>query len=1338
MFSCGGSTSHLKRHIKLCHKIPNSDDEELMLDDEETLLKKWQFDDKAYRDSLARSIIRHDLPFSYAEYDAVLATNKILNPDFVPICRNTAKTDCMLVFSSEKERLKSVLASIPGRVCLTSDVWTAVTTQGYMTVTAHYVDQDWKLNSKLLSFCHLDNAHTGVELSGKLFGALKDWGIDRKIFSLTLDNASSNDNMIKKLKQRLNLQDALLCKGKYFHVRCCAHILNLIVQDGLKAAGDALHKIRESVKYVKASEGRLREFRKCIQEVHLDNVEGGFLRLDVCTRWNATYMMLESAIRYRPAFISLSDNDKNYTICPSTEEWERAQTICNILAPFYNITCLISGSSYTTSNLYFMQVAFIEMALNKNLNSEDEVIKDMTKRMKDKFDKYWSEYSVTLSLGNVLDPTSKLEFLKFCFKKLYPNNYEDKIKKVKDGLHDLFDEYKKDMVPTSSSLDSSSRNTQSHSVGQSLKNTSFFKEYRQEMIQKMSNDGKSELEIYLDEKCLPNDDVDILQYWKLNSVRFPQLAIMACDILSIPITTVASESSFSIGGRILNKYRNCLLPETVQALICTRNWLHDFKEIGPSDIPEVEEIQLGMFSCGGSTSHLKRHIKLCHKIPNSDDEELMLDDEETLLKKWQFDDKAYRDSLARSIIRHDLPFSYAEYDAVLATNKILNPDFVPICRNTAKTDCMLVFSSEKERLKSVLASIPGRVCLTSDVWTAVTTQGYMTVTAHYVDQDWKLNSKLLSFCHLDNAHTGVELSGKLFGALKDWGIDRKIFSLTLDNASSNDNMIKKLKQRLNLQDALLCKGKYFHVRCCAHILNLIVQDGLKAAGDALHKIRESVKYVKASEGRLREFRKCIQEVHLDNVEGGFLRLDVCTRWNATYMMLESAIRYRPAFISLSDNDKNYTICTSTEEWERAQTICNILAPFYNITCLISGSSYTTSNLYFMQVAFIEMALNKNLNSEDEVIKDMTKRMKDKFDKYWSEYSVTLSLGNVLDPTSKLEFLKFCFKKLYPNNYEDKIKKVKDGLHDLFDEYKKDMVPTSSSLDSSSRNTQSHSVGQSLKNTSFFKEYRQEMIQKMSNDGKSELEIYLDEKCLPNDDVDILQYWKLNSVRFPQLAIMACDILSIPITTVASESSFSIGGRILNKYRNCLLPETVQALICTRNWLHDFKEIGPSGVEDKQQFSMYFFLPNANDGLSTLVEKVASESELLDDKLPLDKVEVGDFRIPRFNISFKLETSDILKELGVVLPFYGGLTKLVNSNVSRDLHVSDIFHKSFIKVNEEGTEAAAATAVTLILLCAEIVPTRLDFVADHPFLFMIREDMSRTILFVGWVLNPLTE
>ena len=94
-----------------------------------------------------------------------------------------------------------------------------------------------------------------------------------------------------------------------------------------------------------------------------------------------------------------------------------------------------------------------------------------------------------------------------------------------------------------------------------------------EMSQMTSNDVQSQLDIYLNEGSYVGNNLDVLEYWKLNKHRFPELAvaIMACDILSIPITTVASKSSFSIGCRILHKYRNCLLPKTVQALICTRN-----------------------------------------------------------------------------------------------------------------------------------------------------------------------------------------------------------------------------------------------------------------------------------------------------------------------------------------------------------------------------------------------------------------------------------------------------------------------------------------------------------------------------------------------------------------------------------------------------------------------------------------------------------------------------------------------------------------------------------------------------------------------------------------------
>ena len=75
---------------------------------------------------------------------------------------------------------------------------------------------------------------------------------------------------------------------------------------------------------------------------------------------------------------------------------------------------------------------------------------------------------------------------------------------------------------------------------------------------------KSELDKYFDEERLDRKyELDVLEWWKGEQFRYPILSHLARDVLAIPISTVASESAFSIGGKVLDQYRTSLLPEVV-------------------------------------------------------------------------------------------------------------------------------------------------------------------------------------------------------------------------------------------------------------------------------------------------------------------------------------------------------------------------------------------------------------------------------------------------------------------------------------------------------------------------------------------------------------------------------------------------------------------------------------------------------------------------------------------------------------------------------------------------------------------------------------------------------
>ncbi|XP_020981409.1 zinc finger BED domain-containing protein RICESLEEPER 2-like [Arachis duranensis] len=270
-------TSHLSRHIVSCKSIPLN----IRFDDDiEGLPTK--IDQNVHRKKLAQAIAKHDFAFSFVEYESIRDWINYISPTIIMPSRNTLVSDLQMIYSTEKEKLRQKMSRIPNRICLTSDVWTASTTEGYICLTAHFVDENWRLVSKILNFCRMITPHTGTNMEAVLFNSLKQWGIDKKVFSITLDNASANDNMQNILKTHLCKKNSLLCDGEYFHVRCFAHILNLIVQEGLKMAAGALFKIRESVKYVKASDGRKMKFKDCVQQTEIE--EGVSPKLDVPTR----------------------------------------------------------------------------------------------------------------------------------------------------------------------------------------------------------------------------------------------------------------------------------------------------------------------------------------------------------------------------------------------------------------------------------------------------------------------------------------------------------------------------------------------------------------------------------------------------------------------------------------------------------------------------------------------------------------------------------------------------------------------------------------------------------------------------------------------------------------------------------------------------------------------------------------------------------------------------------------------------------------------------------------------------------------------------------------------
>ena len=184
-------------------------------------------------------------------------------------------------------------------------------------------------------------------------------------------------------------------------MRCCAHILNLIVGDGMREIDASIAKVREAVRYVKSSLNRNQTFVGFVERLGIESKY--LLCLNVPTRWNSTYLMLETAQKFKKVFIRMDYEDDSYSSyfmnkenscsmgSPSGIDFQNYRTFVGFLKLFYKATKKFSGSLYVTANAFFDEMFVIQENISHLSKSENHLLKNMAIKMESKFDKYWGK-----------------------------------------------------------------------------------------------------------------------------------------------------------------------------------------------------------------------------------------------------------------------------------------------------------------------------------------------------------------------------------------------------------------------------------------------------------------------------------------------------------------------------------------------------------------------------------------------------------------------------------------------------------------------------------------------------------------------------------------------------------------------------------------------------------------------------------------------------------------------------------------------------------------------------------------------------------------------------------
>lgn len=189
-----GATSHLKRHLDICMSKKSFVRQQTLINllpsnssagppnfGFVSALHDGKLDMLKMREGIANWIVMHEKPFSVVEEEGFNMMLKRGIPQWTSVSRNTIRADAFKIYDAEKMKLKAILRDVD-RISLTTDLWRSKPQRiEYMVLTAHFVDRDWKLQKRVLSFVHIPPPRKGKDIANCIFKCLKEWDIENKV-----------------------------------------------------------------------------------------------------------------------------------------------------------------------------------------------------------------------------------------------------------------------------------------------------------------------------------------------------------------------------------------------------------------------------------------------------------------------------------------------------------------------------------------------------------------------------------------------------------------------------------------------------------------------------------------------------------------------------------------------------------------------------------------------------------------------------------------------------------------------------------------------------------------------------------------------------------------------------------------------------------------------------------------------------------------------------------------------------------------------------------------------------------------------------------------------------